>query len=512
MKRHHLHRIHRHFQVSLLVLPVILLLGYFVLAYSAHANTPQPMNIVMISIDSLRPDHMGLYGYKRNTTPNIDEWAKDAVVFKDHFSTSYLTPISEVSVHTGKYPFTTGVINFESGLASSTPTLGEILKNNGWQTAAFGSSAEFADYVAGRSLARGFDSYDHSHAGKDIYNGRGGNPIARSIPWVKDASKKNKPFFLWVTLGSVHWPYGQSEPNHFSSSTYDGYFKTASVNTWALVDYVYKNQIFGRTERGGKLKPVAPLSQEDFDFLIGRYDDGIVMTDRRVGELLSYLKDSGLDKNTLVIIETEHGEGFNERGYVMHYDIFDEQVHTPLLIKAPNIPSKQVNALTSGVDLLPTILSILHLPETPTDGVSLMPLLSGSSTSVRNEVYLTRTSLWERIMNDYEGLADIAKVDDKEHFADVAIRTNEWKLIHRRAREALKRWGWHNNFANPPIIYTEYELYDLSRDPGETQNIYENSKQEPPIVALQAQLSDWEKGQFAKPQPETTIEEIQPYF
>lgn len=516
MKRHHIHRIHRHFQLGLLALPIILLVGYLLFTFDRpKTQTGQkPMNVVLISIDSLRPDHMGTYGYARNTSPHIDAWAKDAVVFNKYFSTSYLTPISEVSVQTGKYPFTTGVVNFESPLASSTPTLAEILKKNGWQTASFGSSAEFSGYVAGYNLARGFDTYKLSQAGGDMFNGRGGNFVVQSLPWLKEAATKDKPFFLWIGLGSVHWPYGQGEQRHFSSSTYDGFFTGASTNTWRLVDYLFENKYYGRNVHGEKLKPIVQIGKEDVDYLIGRYDDGILMTDRRVGQLLDYLKESGLDKNTIVILESEHGEGFNERGYILHYDIYDEQVHTPLIIKAPKVAPRRIDALASGVDVLPTILSLLELPPTETDGASLLPVMTGTGNAPRDHVFLTHTALWERVMASmgYEGLDGFYDLDNKEHFADVAIRTADWKLIHRRSHEVMKKWKWHNIITNTFNDIPEYELYYLTNDPGERDNIYEREKGNPIIVDLQQQLSDWEQKQFKIKVPETKTEEVQPYF
>lgn len=512
--RHHLKKHVHHFKLLLLIIPLLLMAGYVGYRIWKPKQIAGPLNVILISIDSLRPDHMGLYGYDRNTTPNIDTWAKDAAVFKNYYSTSFLTPISEVSVHTGKYPFTTGVVNFESELPTSTLTLAEILKKNGWQTAAFGSSAEFTGYLAGFSLSRGFDIYNISKAGTDPFNGRGNNATIPALSWVKNVAQSGKPFFLWLPLGSVHWPYGQTEQHHFSSSTYDGYFRDISHDTWNHVDYIYNNQFWGRTVRNEKLRSLFTLPKEDFEYIIGRYDDGIVMTDRRIGLLLDYLKSSGLDEHTVVILESEHGEGFNERGYIMHYDIYDEQVHTPLIIKAPKLKPQQITALTSGVDVLPTLLSILDLPKTETEGVNLLPYLLGKETNTREVVYLTRTSLWERVMASmqYEDMQGFLTADNKEHFADTGIRNTEWKLIHRRARGAMERWGWFNHFKEKPLNFPEYELYNITTDPGETKNIYEEEKTNPSVIYLEERLREWERKQFNLPLPPTTAEELQPYF
>lgn len=510
----HKQRIKRHFKLTLLTIPLVLFGSYLAWAFFAAPAPVQkkPLNVILLSIDSLRTDHMGTYGYSRNTTPHIDDWAKDAVVFKNYFSASYLTPISEVSVHTGKYPFTTGVVNFQETLPTSTPNLAKILKEHGYQTGAFGTSAEFSGYNAGYSLSRGFDVYSLSHAATDVFNGRGGNPIPKTISWIESARKKDRPFFAWIPIGSVHWPYGQTEPHHFSSSTYAGYFENASFNTWGLVDYVFDNKVYGRYTRGGKLTPVTTLKKEDFDYLIDRYDDGIVMTDRRVGELFKYIKSSGLDENTVVILESEHGEGFNERGYVMHYDIYDEQTHTPLIIKVPKLNSQQITSLASGVDVLPTLLSILELPQVDVEGYDLYPLMQQKSESPRDVIYITRTAMWERIMSDYENLATFLTLDDNAHFADVAIRSLNWKLIHRRSRDTMRTWSWHSILTGVPKDIAEYELYNLDLDPGEKENLYERERQNPEVVYLESKLSKWEEKQFkTQLAPQRTLE-IQPYF
>ncbi len=514
---HHMKRHTHHIKLSLAIAPLLVagaLLVYVAVQHFGAQKKVGPLNVILISIDSLRTDHMSLYGYTRKTTPNIDDWAKNAAVFKNYFSTSYLTPISEVSVHTGQYPFTSGVVNFESPLPNSIPTLGEILKQHGWQTASFGTSAEFSGYVAGINLSRGFDVYKYSHAGGDPFNGRGGNPAPQSIAWMKRAQQKDKPFFLWLTFGSAHWPYGQTEQHHFSDPKYTGYFQTASYDTWNLVSYLYKGDLYGRYVKNTPLRPVAKLNKSDFNYLVGRYDDGILMTDRRLGQLLRFVKDSGLDENTVVILESEHGEGFNERGYVMHYDIYDEQVHTPLIIRAPKLKPQQVDALASGVDVLPTLLSILNIPAPKNEGVNFLPYLQNGGEAPRDEVYITRTSLWERVMSSmrYEGLEGFYAIDSKEHFADTAIRDGDWKLIHRRSRLAMAQWSWFNILTGNHTLAPEYELYYLKDDPGEKKNVYDVENGNPTIVDLQDKLTAWEEKEFKTPLPHTTGPEIQPYF
>jgi arylsulfatase A-like enzyme len=196
----------------------------------------------------------------------------------------------------------------------------------------------------------------------------------------------------------------------------------------------------------------------------------------------------------------------------MHYDIYDEQTHTPLIIKTPKLKPAQITSLASGVDVLPTLLSILNIPAPETEGYDLLPHISGRANSPREAVYITRTAMWERIMSDYEGLAEFLALDDKEHFADVAIRTLNWKLIHRRAHKTMEKWGWHNYLTGAQKPIPEYELYNLDLDPKEKNNIYERERQNPEVVYVQNKLEQWEQVQFKQKLPPQNTLEIQPYF
>lgn len=492
-------------------------------------STSDKFNVILISVDSVRADHMSLYGYGKQTTPRIDAWAEDAVVFDNYFATAFLTPISEASVHTGDYPFTSGVINFESQLRSTVPTLAQVLQKNGWQTGAFLSSPEFFINAALKaSFERGFDTY--TQTASDTFYGRGADPAKEAAAWIEGQNRE--PFFLWLGLGSAHWPYGQDEPNHFSDPSYIGLFKqgdTASGLVWHDVyGFVYQN---ARYSTSTPIRAVGRVGQKDFDYLNGRYDDGLVLTDRLVGGLFEYLDKTGLADRTIVIFESEHGETLGERGYVAHYDIYDETVHTPLVIKIPTLAGRRVGALVSGVDVMPTILSLLRVSAPAMDGVDISPYLTGAtSTPPREEVFLSRTPLWERVLSSdlqrsngkifpsassasSSAWAQFIAADDAAHYYDTAIRTDKWKLIHRLARTALLKYSWWGWLTGKPVVLPEYELYDLAADLGEMHNIYSIHNNDLEIISLQKKLAVWEaqmKEELPGPTPQS--EEIQPYF
>ena len=475
------------------------------------------MNVIVISVDSLRTDHMGLYGYTRDTTPQIDAWAKGAMVFDNYFSTSYLTPISEMSVQTGDYPATNGIINFESQLHPAINTLAEILQQQGWRTAAFGSSPEYSGPTLKLGFSRGFDTYQPTVGGSDQYNGRGNDPVGQSLSWLKQNGGDGRPFYLWLSLGSAHWPYGQGEPPHFTDPSYAGFLKKFVAPQWEPYGYMYQGKGYHLDTKTGKVTFAQDITAADMAYVIGRYDDGILMTDRMLGNLFAYLKESGLDKKTVVVLESEHGEDLGERGYVAHYDIYDEQVHTPLIIKAPDLSHGRVSGLASGVDVLPTLLNMLRVSAPQVDGVSLLPHLTQFlAPTPRNEVYLMRTSLWERVIEDQYSnsqLQHFLQADNQNHYYDTAVRTEDWKLIHRLSRDAQARWSWWGILTGTTITLPEYELYDMKRDPQEQQNVYDTHKNDATITELQKKLTVWESSiqqELATSTQET--EKVQPYF
>ncbi|MSU73945.1 hypothetical protein EXS56_02280 [Candidatus Kaiserbacteria bacterium] len=512
------------------IIAMVVIIAVVVVAITYKVSTPasEKFNVILISVDSLRPDHMSLYGYDRQTTPHIDAWAKDAVVFDKYFSSAFLTPISEASVHTGDYPFTSGVINFESNIRESVPTMAQVFKENGWQTAAFLSSPEFYNYPALKSgFSRGFDTYTLGTS--RTYYPRGSDPVVLAKTWIDGHDRK--PFFLWLAIGSAHWPYGQDEPNHFSDPSYTGIFNTDAVKKWGLIwrdlfAFMYNGVHYSTTL---PVHPVGSVTQKDMDYLLGRYDDGLVLTDRRIGALFDYLDKTGLSKNTVVILQSEHGEALGERGYIAHYDIFDESVHTPLIIKAPMLSPGRIKALVSGVDVMPTLLSLLNLPLPKMDGIDFSSYLKGASTPPpREEVFLSRTPFWERnfssdqqtralffpsqISIDTTVWTQYVAADDKAHYYDTGIRTDKWKLIHRLARASVKKYSWWGWLTGKALILPEYELYDLVKDPDELHNVYSAHEGDTDVRALRDKLNNWESAMKARLSEPTPSQEIQPYF
>ncbi|MEK7567376.1 MAG: sulfatase [Patescibacteria group bacterium] len=511
-----------------------LFIATFVIFFALMFKTPIPTapckrcNIIIISIDSLRADHMGLYGYEKNTTPLIDTWAKDAFVFDNYYVNAYLTPISAAGLHTGLDTGNHGVINFQAYLRDGVKMIAERLVDEGYLTAAIGNSSEFEIWPA---------MENNFHRGFSVYEPGG---TRAEIPWTNIKgfiTEKSDPFFLWIPIGKVHWPYGLGSTPKFTDPEYRGVLKNKILNAsvfnhlyngllhvplpqkftgfFGFIDdrnfsnttyYQYPEEIRGRS---------VEIFSDDVQYIRNQYDNGVAQTDREIGEFLNWLKQNGYDKNTVVIIESEHGEDLGEHRYVAHYDIFDTNIRVPLIIKVPNTTGGRLGQLMSNVDVLPTINDILGLgfKLRNINGKTAISLLRGSSEEIRDEVFITRTPLWERFVfvQDTDSIfSEFRRKDDESHFRDTAIRNKEWKLIHRRAREIENYYSLWRFIGGTPPTRAEYELYNLFQDPLEQDNVAE---QFPGIVIkLKYRLLQWEEASWNEKLIPSTTRDLQEYF
>ncbi len=305
-------------------------------ALHAAAQTPAkpPLNVVLITIDTLRADHVGCYGYKQIKTPNIDGLAADGVRFERAFAVVPVTLPSHSSMLTGTYPMLSGMHDFSANkLSPLQPTLAAVLKQAGYQTGAVIASAVLDSRFG---LNQGFDFYyDHfdfnrlDEANLDEME-RPGNVVADvALDWLGKNSQKK--FFLWMHLYDPHFPY----------------------------------------------HPPEPYSRE---YAAQPYDGEIAFADEQVGRLLRFLKENGIYRNTVIVLCGDHGESLGEHGEKTHgFFIYNATMHVPLIIRLPeNAAARTVADPVSLVDLMPTVLSAVGL-EIPSQvqGRSLLPELRG---------------------------------------------------------------------------------------------------------------------------------------
>jgi arylsulfatase A-like enzyme/tetratricopeptide (TPR) repeat protein len=294
-----------------------------------HPRTGQ--NLLVITIDTLRADHLGAYGSRQARTPNIDRLASEGVLFEEAVAQVPITLPSHASLFTGLVPPTHGVRdNTYFRLGPEARTLAEVLKERGYETAAF-VSAFVLDSSFG--LDQGFDLYDDAIAGGGGPAGtiaeRRGELVTRSFAsWVGRRSS-DRPFFAWLHFFDAHLPYA----------------------------------------------PPPPYS--------AGYDGEIAYVDAQVGQVLETLAAKGLGKNTLVVLTSDHGESLGEHGEKSHgFFVYDATLRVPLILKSvSSLPEgERIAAPVRTVDILPTILEALAVPvPEQSQGRSLLTLVSGEA-------------------------------------------------------------------------------------------------------------------------------------
>jgi arylsulfatase A-like enzyme len=490
-------------------------------------------NVIMISLQCLRPDHLGAYGYQRETSPNIDRLARSSALFENAIAQANLTPVAQLSVLTSEYPRVHGMVSFEvSRDAMTQRTLPEILKYYGYTTAAAVSSPEFylrfdaesgAVVNPGDVFSRSFDTYERS------LGSPGGHGLRRlpteALQWIKD--NKDKKFFLWIASGLLHMPYGASAPSPyktmFDPPNYIPFWKRVPGLVGPISgekDPSY--EIFSRVHQGDffwGFSPVYRLTETDRQFVQARYDAGVYYTDRFIGELTALLDSLRLTGKTLVVLHSIHGDELGERGNYFHYDVNDKVVKTALIMRFPGeeFAGERIAGQVQGIDIMPTVLDYLGIPASQeAQGASLLPLLRGDAAYVPQEfAYIERTPWWEFNISkwyldfqDARGTAafppseknklDAYRALLKESFSgleqppgDIAIRSDAWKLILRKNATLLRKVSWWNFISGRNMPVEEAELYDLKNDPLEIKNVY---GEHPEIVArLKARLLAWDE-------------------
>jgi arylsulfatase A-like enzyme/Tfp pilus assembly protein PilF len=322
----------------------------------AHAN------VLLITLDTTRADHLGPYGYKAAQTPNEDGLAREGIVFDACITPTAYTLPSHSSIMTGLYPAAHGVrINGDTALPDSNTTLAERLSAAGYRTGAFVA----AFVVDGRwGLKQGFQEYDDRfHMGPDqkldlARTRRPGNEVVdAALAWLNKSS--TQPFFAWVHLYDAHAPY-----------------------------------------------------------LDGSYDKGITFADAQVGRLLSWLDQRHLRENTIVIVVGDHGEGLGDHSELEHgYYVYDYAVHVPLIVRVPKSASGiRIPAQVRTIDIAPTIVDAVRgagsqSAESHFEGLSLLPLIDGKEESTPRYAY--SESVATRLQYGWSGLYSLRTNDYK---------------------------------------------------------------------------------------------------
>ena len=308
---------------------------------SAQTVTGSAPDVYLITIDTLRADHVHCYGDDQIQTPALDSLARDGVRFTQAFTPSPITNTAHTSILTGLLPSVHGVTDFGVPLAKTIPTWAELLKQNGYQTAAFIGAVVLDSRTLAPGLDKGFDYYDNfpSDSSESKHWGRverrGTDVVHRAEAWLD--GHPAKPRFVWIHLYDPHDPY----------------------------------------------EPPPPFAQIYKDRL---YDGEIAYADSALGHLLTYLKRRDRYKHALIVVVGDHGEGLGEHGEQTHgIFLYDATTHVPLLMKLPMSAKPAVlEAQVPTTDLLPTVLDLLDIaPPAALAKRSLRGYLAGTNENGR---------------------------------------------------------------------------------------------------------------------------------
>jgi len=448
----------------------------------------QKPNVILITIDALRPGHLGFMGYKENTSPNIDNFAKESIVFKNAFSVGPTTPYSFPSILTSTYP-----LDFQGPAEIKKPRvlISEVFKKNGYATAAFHSSPYLSEYFG---YNKGWDFFQDIHfseyqkenkfsaflrIGKRIFNKyailffpgiffqlvylryriegpkknktRAGyvNKIVKDF--LYSIKGKGRPFFIWIHYMDVHTPplcYQKGQTCSYGELIGDcaGAAIWAYGNKGALKRFVRK-----------KLKKYLP------EILLS-YEKAIQFLDNELGNLLNFFKKQNIYENSIICLSSDHGDEFLEHGGMGHnIQLYNEVLSVPLMIKIPgesNSADAEVKKKISLIDLAPTLCKLAGIePPLSFKGKSLFDRLAKDDGFIFHQSAFSEKKGWQ---------LDI----EKKEQCRIACQNDNFKYImdYRTGGE---------------------ELYNLSNDPHEKKEISKNNPEA--LLKFRKKVGEFEK-------------------
>lgn len=401
----------------------------------------KPKKIILIIIDTLRADHLGCYGYERNTSPNIDKLSEESILFNWVFSPSSYTYAVHSSVFSGKYPGCNsfgfdGVYNFSTLNERNDILLSDILNLHSYDTAIFTSCFILSEC----KIDRGFKNKDGSFSNfGNLVRRKSSDTNKKTFDYIDN--NKDKNFFLCVHYFDIHGPYIDIEPYN-KMFINDSFYNKQSQN----IDDIIKQH--------GFIFPKHYLVDtiNDLRYYIAKYDGGIKCCDDAVGELIVKLKELNIYEDSLIILMSDHGESFGEFGVFGHASsLLKQQIHVPLIIKPHKnwtkdllIKPKKIDIHVSLVDIMPTILDLLNYDYSKLrlNGLSLRKLIE-KDTIEKDNSYTNRTVVSEMKLLKASINKEYIHIFSKPHF--------NIKLSMREDLESLWRKEFLFNYRNDPM-------------------------------------------------------------
>jgi len=408
-----------------------------VLLAGCGAGEP-PLNVLLVTLDTTRPDRLGCYGHRGASTRAIDELASEGVRFANVRATAGLTPMSHASILTGLNNYRHGMRVFYSTehshrLKPECETLPELLRERGWRTAAFVSSYPVSEVYG---LDQGFEVFETGldvesldltrqqrheelwHEGEAISTQRRGDvTTTQALEWLRALG--NEPWCVWMH-----------------------YFDAHDFSLVPPLDFAREFGIEAYPKR---------VPSTDYEWRDRMYDPELAFIDRQLARVLDWLEESGQAARTVVVVTADHGQGLldglERHGWGNHRLLYDWSIRVPLLLRYPGCPRGEVvEEQVRTIDILPTLLELLDVPAPATEGASLLALARGEKEAEPRIAYADALNL-------FDAHSPKARLPASSYDNLFVATDGRWKLIHHREKPQ------HD------------ELFDLASDPGELHDV-----------------------------------------
>lgn len=449
------------------------------MAGSKNKPICEKCNVILVSLDTLSALHLPCYGYERNTAPNLCAYADKNLLFLNSYSQAPITLDSHFSIFTSLYPNSHKMVNiFGESLSEKYLTLPQLFRMNGYKTVYNGPLQDY-HLPLNRGIERGFDVIENREVGQsDVQN------WSKSFQKLLNNKREGKSTFLFLHTYAVHEPFLTGHeakplftdlpeyPNisltykefhslspGFSNFILDfilGEYYSKSGSPDVLLDRSIAQQIrksknpneilslFGSlSSRSINLsllswyeKSVDKKDPKQIEYLKALYDEQIYNLNNSLSQLLEFISDPRISKDTILIITADHGEEFMEHGFLFHgHNLYQTSTRVPLIIHIPGVEPRKINEIVQGIDIYPTVLSLVGLkPESKIEGIDLTGIIKGDNNEVKNEY----------LLSEFNGIA--------------GVQMDNWRFYYRiKEKKPLK-------------------LYNLDADPLEKNNIISQNR------------------------------------
>jgi arylsulfatase A-like enzyme len=440
---------------ALAVTCALVVAGTLLIRWMGRGNAVARPNVVIVVMDTARLDRLSCYGYGRDTSPRLRELAKEATVFDRAYSTTSWTCPAHASIFTGLYPTACGVTQEHWKMSEDLVTLAEVLSQNGYETVAIVENPVLSDR---NGYDQGFSTYHMTwRIDRELAKRRSGQrpePGSTAVSLFLGAVRRRaeRPLFVFVNLVSPHSPYDSS--GRFM-------YEFVTERDISLVENMWREHYLGRRT----------LTEAELRHLGELYDAELLYTDSLVGAMIDGLKETGRWDDTFFVVTSDHGENIGDHGHVDHvFSLHESLVRVPLIVHDPARPRRGAvdGRPVQLVDLFPTVLEAAGVSAEafPNQGLS---LLSGRIIPPDRA-----------IVTEYEWPAQVLSCFDESDRDDPALAP------YKRALRSINVGGTKLIWASEG----QQEAYDLSADPTESVNAWDDWKSTGAVASLEAGLTE----------------------